>query len=443
MPWNPLQRLAPVARIPRGWRTPASAERLERQLPLVAMLVAITGLTFSRLLAEGLADSLYMFGHETLRAVQAWENFGLFAWAGFFPLGSDYLSADHVIYSTEIYQSYPPLYLLIYWPSYHLFGEAGFHAFKLFWSLGYAVAMGLLLGSLASSCFTARKTGYRQLVFAAAYVMAISNQAVLRYVLIDEPDYLGLILLLLGVELLRRRWQLAEPQSARPWGLWLVWFLGSWTYPILGAFSFLSVYALQRLRLSGSIRSSLRSLLLPLGLGIALYWIQRITANLLNPAGLTGSSLFGRMGLTADTYSHNNGVLDALSLLIWQKSGSTAFTTNVAPSQVLEHAGIWILGVILFTIALAHLRGGRRQLLLILAAAQLWLFVPLLHQSLAMHDWIYAIHFVPTVVFGWVGACECLLPQRKGEVFAPWMLGFIAMLIWSIQIRFFLVAYLQ
>jgi hypothetical protein len=176
---------------------------------------------------------------------------------------------------------------------------------------------------------------------------------------------------------------------------------------------------------------------------MGLYWIQRIVANLSFPTGLTGSSLFGRMGLTPDTTNHHHGVLDSLGLFIWQKSGSTALTSQMALSQVLEHAAIWIVGVILFAIVLVQLQGGRRQLLLILAAAQLWLFIPLLHQSVAAHDWIYAIHFVPTVVLGWVGAFACLMPHRKGEVFAHWMLGFVGMLIWSIQLRFFLVAYLQ
>lgn len=72
-------------------------------------------------------------------------------------------------------------------------------------------------------------------------------------------------------------------------------------------------------------------------------------------------------------------------------------------------------------------RGSLRQLVLILAAGQLWLFVPLL--QLAYHDWIYAIHFVPTVVLGWVGAFETLMPRRPGGVVAPWMLGFVATLI--------------
>jgi hypothetical protein len=443
MAWKSLQGVTPGSLLPPGWREAATSETWRRRWPLVVMLTVITGLTYSRLLAAGLGEGLYMFGHETLRAVQAWENFGLLPWAGFFPLGSDYIEANHIIQSKEIYQSYPSLYLLAYWPSYHWFGEAGFRAFKLGWSLAYGVGMGLMLGSLASTCFAQKKTGYRQLVFAVAYVITITNQAVLRYVLIDEPDYLGLFLLLLGVILLQRNWQQKSHSTPKPWGLWLVWLLASWTYPILGAFSLLTILVLQRLRLDEPIRASLRGLIPPLGLGMGLYWIQRITANLIFPDGLTGSSLFKRMGLTPDTNDRYHGVLDSLWLFIWQKSGSTAFSSPVAPSQILEHAAIWLLGVILFTIVLSRLQGVQRQLLVILAAAQLWLFIPLLHQSVAAHDWIYAIHFVPTVVLGWVGAFAYLLPHRKGEVYAHWMLGFVGILIWSIQIRFFLVAYLH
>jgi hypothetical protein len=146
--------------------------------------------------------------------------------------------------------------------------------------------------------FHRKKIGYRQLVFAVAYVTTITNQAVLRYVLLDEPDYLGLLLLLLGVVMLRCWWLQSARSGTRPWGLWLVWLLASWTYPILGAFCLLSVFALQRLRLDATVRDSLRGLLPPLGLGVVLYWLQRIAANLAFPAGLTGSNLFDRMGLT-------------------------------------------------------------------------------------------------------------------------------------------------
>lgn len=442
---GPPLPLSPRQVVQSRWRACLdllATESLRRRLPLFVILAGVTWLGFSRLMAEGLGDHLYKFGDETLRAVQAWENHGFFAWGGFFSLGGMYVPADHVIRSKDIYQSYPPLYLLVYWPSYHLFGEAGFKAFKLVWSLGYGIGMGLLMGSLASSCFTRAKQGYRQLVFAAAYVMTISNQAVLRYFMIDEPDYLGLLLLLLGVVLLQRHWSRPTRPGRRPWGLQLVWFLGSWTYPILGGLSTLTVLALQRLRLKPPVLASLRRLVAPLLLGMTLYWIQRITVNILFPGGLKGSSLFERMGLIArDTDSHR-GVLDALKFLIWQMSGSSPSHSGVAPSQLLEHTAIWMVGVILFAIVFARSRGSLRQLLLVLAAAQLWLFVPLLHQSLANHDWIYAIHFVPTVVLGWVGALETLSPRRPGGVFAPWMLGFLATLIWAIQIRFFMVAYL-
>lgn len=429
-------------KIPPHWHHRIRSDVLVRRAPLFAILLLITWLGFSRMMAEGLGDSVYKFGHETLRAVQAWENHGFFVWGGFYPLSNVYIPADQAPRSVDVYQSYPPLYLLVYWPSYHFFGEAGFRIFKLVWSLAYGVGLGILLGTIASSCFTREATGYKQLVFASAYVITISNQAVLRYFMIDEPDYLGLFLLLLAVVLLQMQWSQRDPPRTKPWALWFVWFLAAWTYPILGALTTLAVYGLQRLRLSRQILSSLRGLLVPLLAGMAVYWVQRLIVNVVFPAGLKGSSLFDRMGLIAkDTDSHR-GVLDALRFFVWQMSGSSAFQTNVAPSQVIEHNAVWVIGVLLFTIAFARSRGGQRQLVLILAAAQLWLFVPLLHQSLAHHDWIYAIHFVPTVVLGWVGAFEGLLPQRSGEVFAPWMLGFVATLIWAIQIRFFLVAYL-
>ena len=196
------------------------------------------------------------------------------------------------------------------------------------------------------------------------------------------------------------------------------------------------------MRLRPPVLASLRRLVAPLLLGMALYWIQRIVVNILFPGGLKGSSLFERMGLIArDTDSHR-GVLDALKFLIWQISGSSPTHSGVAPSQLIEHNLIWIVGVVLFAIVFARSRGSLRQVVLVLAAAQLWLFVPLLHQSLANHDWIYAIHFVPTVVLGWVGAMETLWPQGPGGVVPQWMLGFVATLIWAIQMRFFMVAYL-
>ena len=47
------------------------------------------------------------------------------------------------------------------------------------------------------------------------------------------------------------------------------------------------------------------------------------------------------------------------------------------------------------------------------------------------------------LVLGWVGAFATLLPQKPGGVFPQWMLGFVAALIWAIQMRFFMVAYLS
>ena len=167
------------------------------------------------------------------------------------------------------------------------------------------------------------------------------------YFMIDEPDYLGLLILLLGVVLLQRHWSRQALSQQRPWGLQLVWFLGSWTYPILGALSTLTVLALQRLRLKPPILASLRRLVAPLLLGMTLYWIQRIVVNIIFPGGLKGSSLFERMGLIAkDTQSHR-GVLDALHFLTWQMSGSSISSTNVALSQVIEHNAVWILGILL------------------------------------------------------------------------------------------------
>jgi hypothetical protein len=174
---------------------------------------------------------------------------------------------------------------------------------------------------------------------------------------------------------------------------------------------------------------------------MALYWTQRLTANLMFPKGLMGSNLPDRMGLTATTEVHH-GVLDSLQFLIFQQSGPSLLESGVVLTQRFEHATIWILGVVLFAIAFFRSHGRRRQLLLILAAAQIWLFIPLLHQSMSQHSWIYGIHFLPTVVLGWVGGLTTLLPQRHGTLVTPWMLAFFGLLIWAIQLRFFMVAYL-
>jgi hypothetical protein len=194
--------------------------------------------------------------------------------------------------------------------------------------------------------------------------------------------------------------------------------LAAWVYPTLGALLFLSSLALGRLRLEADLLKGLRTISLTAMVGMALYWIQRLIANVVFPQGLQGSSLFARMGLTASTSEHQ-GVLDSLQFLIFQMSRATIESSGLPARHLLEHAAIWIL-----------------------AAAQLWLFIPLLHQSLSQHSWIYGIHFLPTVVLGWVGGLTTLLPRRQGSLITPWLLGFFGLLIWAIQLSYYLVAYL-
>jgi hypothetical protein len=405
------------------------------------IVLAITWLTFSRLLAEGLADHAYQFGKESLRAVQAWENHGFFPLAGFFPLGGTYFGADR--FPDPIYQSYPPLYLLPLWLGYRFVGEAGFHLVKVYGSLLLIAATGLLVARIATVVFASRQQENRQLVFVVAYAITITNEALLRYCMIDEPDYLGLIFFLLGVVMLERWWSMQEPRPGRvPRRVILVFLLSAWIYPILGAISFIAAFGLQRLRMDQRLQRGIRSILLPSLTGIALYWIQRLIANVIfSDRRLLGSHLHDRMGLTSSQEFHD-GVLDSLEFLHWQKGGSTPASSGVAIPQIVEHYAIWVLGVVLFIFCLTRLRSSQSQLTLILAGAQTWMFIPLLHQSLAMHAWIYAIHFMPAVVLGLVGGLVLLLPRRHGDLFAPVALAGVGMLIWSIQIRFFLVNYL-
>lgn len=441
----------PVPRVQGSWDLAAKVELLDRWATsrltqfkpwffTAAVLLGITWITFSRLLSEGITDHVYLFGRETLRAVQAWENHGFFALAGFFPLGGTYFGAN--TFPSQIYQSYPPLYLLPYWLGYHLFGEAGFPLFKIGLSFTVIIGAGLLLATLATSIFGSALKGNRQLVFVVTYAITTTNEALLRFCMIDEPDYLGLIIWLLAVVLLQRWWSKPESQASRmPVAIPLTFFLAAWIYPILAALSFLVAFGLQRLRLSGRLRRGLRAILLPTFAGISLYWLQRLIANIMFRDGkLMGSNLWDRMGLTPSKEYHD-GVFDALEFLYWQKSGATPESSRVAMPQIVEHYAIWIIGVILFVICLARLLETQKQLTLILAAAQMWLFVPLLHQSLAQHAWIYAIHFMPSVVLGWVGGLCLLLPRRAGDLFGPAALAGLGALIWVIQIRFFLVNY--
>ena len=45
-------------------------------------------------------------------------------------------------------------------------------------------------------------------------------------------------------------------------------------------------------------------------------------------------------------------------------------------------------------------------------------------------------------MLGWVGGLTTLLPRRPGSLITPWLLGFFGLLIWAIQLRTYLVAYL-
>ena len=145
------------------------------------------------------------------------------------------------------------------------------------------------------------------------------------------------------------------------------------------------------------------------------------------------------MGLTASLEQHD-GVLDALNFIFDQRSGG--IPEDLRQTQIFgQHAAVWIIGLVLFFIVLAKLPGSQRKVLL-LAAGQSWLLIPLLFQSVAQHGWVYAIHFAPSVILGWIGALTTVLPGHRSPVFAPGMLGFLSLLIWVIQLRWFLVAYL-
>jgi hypothetical protein len=410
----------------------------------------ITAFTYWRLLDSRLLAHLFDFGTEGLNSVQAWVNHGFWSMVGLFPWGKGYFPAN--VTPDQIYQSKTPLHLFPLWGGYLLLGSKGYPLFKVAYSFALASVNGLLLGGIACQCFCSRGTSGlspipKPLIVVCTYAITITNEAMLRFSMIDEPDYLGLTLWLATV-LVFGFWVDAPTgingqdfeQSAAPRLPMLLGFLTSWTYPILGVVNLLTLVLLQLFPLAARWRRGLRWLIPGALAGIGLYWLQRIAANLLIPQKLFGSKLIDRMGLTPDTVQQD-GVLDAFDFIFDQRSGGLA--EAVRKSQLYdEHSAVWVIGLILFVVVLAKLPGTQRKVLLLLAAGQSWLLIPLLSQSLSQHGWVYAIHFMPSVVLGWIGALTTLLPGHRTPLFAPGMLGFLCLLIWVIQLRWFLVAYL-
>jgi hypothetical protein len=242
-------------------KRPAVRSRIGLAVPLLI----VTYFTFSRLLNEGLHAHIYDFGNEALRAVQAWENHGFLSMGGMYPWGRGYHDANH--FPESIYRSKTPLHLLPLWAGYRLVGESGYHLFKLYWSLAVVILVALLLATIATACFASLRAGNRQLIFGVTYSIAITNEALLRYCLVDEPQYLGLLLHLAGVVLLLN-WLRRPVHSSG--GLRTVagtFFLASWTYPILGGINWMTVMGLDRLRLDRRLHAGLRSVVLASILG--------------------------------------------------------------------------------------------------------------------------------------------------------------------------------
>lgn len=417
--------------------------------PLAILL--ITAFTYWRLIDSNLFAHLFDFGTEGLNSVQAWVNHGFWSMAGLFPWGKGYFPVN--LPPDQIYQSKTPLHLFPLWGGYLLGGSKGFPAFKVVYSLALASCNGLLLGGIARLCFPLRGHNWQSpipgsLVVVCTYAITISNEAMLRFCMIDEPDYLGLTFWLATVLSLGlwagppsdSQGEAPAADDGRPRLAMALGFLAAWIYPILGVVNLITLFLLQLFPLSARLRRGLRSLIPGALAGIGLYWLQRVLANWLIPQVLFGSKLIDRMGLTASMEQHD-GVLDALNFIFDQRSGG--IPEHLQKSQIYdEHSAVWIIGLILFFIVLAKLPGSHRKVLLLLAAGQSWLLIPFLFQSISQHGWVYAIHFMPSVVLGWIGALTTLLPGRRTALFAPGMLGFLCLLIWVIQLRWFLVAYL-
>ena len=416
----------------------------------VFALIAITAFTDWRLIDTGLAEHLFDFDQEALNAVRAWEDHGFWSMVGMFSWGQGYLPPE--VTPEKIYQRKTPLHLLHLWAAFKVFGLAGFPSFKLIFSLAIVSLNGFLLGSLTKLCFCLKGDNGQisipsNLVFLCTYALTISNEAMLRFCLVDEPDYLGLTFWLATVVVLGNWLKKANEETTnkktnqRPKLAICLGFFTSWIYPILGVVNLISLFLLQLFPTTPKLRRGLRCLLPGAFAGIALYWIQRTIATLLIPEKLYGSGLMRRMGMTTSMHGHD-GLFDAIDFLYEQRSGGLPGFLH--DSQIrIEHIAVWILGIVFFFIVLAKLKGIERQILLVLGAGGSWLFVPMLTQSLAMHGWVYRIHFMPSVVLGWIGGLTTMLPGHRSEVFGPGMLGFISLLIWVIQLRWFLLAYLS
>ena len=415
------------------------------ELPWLSIILIplITVFTYWRLVDQGIYEHLFDYGKEALHAVQAWENHGFWSMAGMFSWGQGYIDANTE--PTQLYQSKTPIHLLHLWGAYKLVGSSGYPLFKLVYSLTIASINGLLLGAIALLCFKNITQGikggiYKELIVISTYAITISNESVLRFCMIDEPDHLSITAWLATIASLGWWLQKSEFRLIPKFTIALG-FLTSWIYPIFGVTNVITLFTLQLFKIEKRFKNALRLLIPGSVAGIVLYWIQRLIAKAIIPEKLYGSKLMDRMGMTGSLEAHD-GLFDALDFIYDQRSGGIpGFLKN---SQIyIEHCAVWILGIILFFIVLARIRGIDKQILLALAAGSSWLFVPLLSQSLAQHGWVYGINFMPTVVLGWIGALTCVLPGKRSAIFGPMMLGFVPLLIWAIQLRWFMALYLR
>ena len=416
-----------------------------REAPWLAILTIplITCFTYWRLIDEDLYEHLFDYGREALHAVQAWENHGFWPMAGMFSWGQGYVPID--IEPTRIYQSKTPLHLLHLWGAYKIVGTTGYPTFKLIYSLAIASLNGILLGTIALSCFQRPIAGinqriYDQLIFIGTYSITISNESMLRFCMIDEPDYLS-ITFWLGTAATLGAWLRNTKNKPIPKLTLTLGFLTSWIYPIFGVTNIITLFSLQLFQIENRFKRALRLLIPGSIAGIILYWIQRSIAKAFIPEKLYGSKLMDRMGMTGSLEGHD-GLFDALDFIYDQRPGGIpGFLKN---SQIyIEHCAIWILGILFFFVVLACLKGLDKQALLALSAGGSWLLIPLLTQSLSQHGWVYGINFMPAIVLGWIGALSNVLPGKQSPIFGSTMMGFVPLLLWAIQLRWFMVLYLR